>query len=133
MDLAERYARQTLELLRATEDSYAVAHILETLAHICIELGRPEEALRLLAEGEPAVQASGTEADVMRYELERARALAALGETDEAMTTALDLAARLREESHCQCAVISSSCGDIREARRTRTCARGVRARDRDP
>src|SRR5215831_5278018 len=50
-ELAARYARRTLEILRATEDGYAIAHALQSLAHIYLDLGRSEEALALLDEG----------------------------------------------------------------------------------
>ena len=33
-ELAARYARRTLEILRATEDNYAIAHALQNLAAI---------------------------------------------------------------------------------------------------
>jgi hypothetical protein len=57
---AERYARRTLELLRATEAEYATTHVLELLASICIELGRADEALSLLEEARPAIEAMAT-------------------------------------------------------------------------
>jgi tetratricopeptide (TPR) repeat protein len=95
---AERYARRTLETLRATEDTYALGHALEMLAHIEIELGRPAEALELLEEGEPLIRTAGTEAEIAHFRLERARALAALGEAEEAAGLAHDLAGRLRDD-----------------------------------
>jgi hypothetical protein len=57
---AERYARRTLELLRATEDEYVTAHALELLASTCTELGRADEALSLLEEARPAIEAMAT-------------------------------------------------------------------------
>ncbi len=94
---AEHYARKTLETLRVTEDTYAVAHATETLAHICLELGRAREALDLLDEGEPLIRATGGPSEIAHYELERARALAALGEHDEAASLAMRLAGSLGE------------------------------------
>lgn len=94
---AERYARRTLETLRVTEDTYAIAHALETLAHICIEQDRADEALELLAEGAPMIEAAGTLVEVAHYRLEQARALAALGEKEEAAALAMEIAGELQE------------------------------------
>ena len=94
---AEHYARKTLETLRVTEDTYAIAHAIETLAHICLELGRPREALDLLDEGESLIQTHGSPAEIAHYQLERARALAALGETELAASLAMQLAGQLAE------------------------------------
>src|SRR5205085_8730537 len=69
-ELAERYARQTLETLRATEDAYAIGHILQTLAQICLDLARPEEALELLREAWHAISTSGTPLEVAQYRLD---------------------------------------------------------------
>lgn len=92
---AEHYARKTLETLRVTEDSYGIARALETLAHICLELGNPREALDLLDEGEPLIQATGHRHDLAHFQLERARALVALGESAEAAALAMKLAGEL--------------------------------------
>ena len=92
---AERYARKTLETLRATEDNYAIAHAIETLAHICLDLGRPRDALDLLEEGDALIEAAGTAAEVAHYRLERARALAALGNHEEAASLAMSVAGQL--------------------------------------
>src|SRR5438876_222695 len=81
-ELAERYARQTLETLRATEDAYAIGHILQTLAQICLDLARPEEALELLREAWPAISSAGTPLEIAQYRIDEARALAALGERE---------------------------------------------------
>lgn len=96
-DAAERYARRTLDVLRATEDGYAVAHALQTLAHICLELDRPAEALDLLREGRTLIDAAGTPTDIAQYRLEEARALAATGRTEEAGALAMQLAGELRD------------------------------------
>jgi len=92
---AERYARKTLETLRATEDNYAIAHAIETLAHICLDLGRAADALELLDEGDALIEAAGTAAEVAHYRLERARAFAALGRREEAASLAMSVAGRL--------------------------------------
>ena len=94
---AERYARKTLETLRATEDNYAIAHAIETLAHICLDLGRADDALELLDEGDALIEAAGSAAEVAHYRLERARALAALGQREEAASLAMTVAGRLAD------------------------------------
>jgi len=91
-ELAEHYARKTLDILRATEDSYAIAHALQTLAYICRELHRSDEAIDLLREGAPLIEASGTTLDVARYRLENARALVASGRKEEAASIAAEVA-----------------------------------------
>jgi tetratricopeptide (TPR) repeat protein len=92
---AEQYARKTLETLQVTEDAYGIARALETLAHICLELGRAREALDLLDEGESLMQGTGSPPDIAHYQLERARALAALGAHEEAASLAMRLAGEL--------------------------------------
>ena len=90
-EAAEGYARKTLETLRATEDEYAIAHVLQMLAHITLDLGRPGEALELLREGRAKIDAVGTPLEVAQYRIEEARALAALGEHGEAAALAMEL------------------------------------------
>lgn len=94
---AERYARKTLETLRVTEDTYAIAHALETLAHIYLDLGRAPEALELLDEGEPLIELSGTPPEIGHFRIERARALALMGEKEEAAGLAMSIIGLLSE------------------------------------
>lgn len=94
-EAAEQYARKTLETLRATEDGYAIAHVLQMLAHINIDLGQPGEALDLLREGRPNIDAVGTPLEITQYRIEEARALAALGEHDQAAALAMELTQKL--------------------------------------
>ena len=94
-DLAEGYALKTLELLRATEDDYALAHAYQSLAHIYLDLGRPSEAHELLTEGWPLLLKSGTPAERAHYQIDEARALAALGQKHQAAAIVMDVPARL--------------------------------------
>lgn len=96
-ELAARYARKTLEILRTTEDTYALAHILQSLAHIYLDLDRGQEALELLREGSEFIIAAGTPLDVAQYRIEEARALAALGERETAAALAMEAGNELRE------------------------------------
>jgi tetratricopeptide (TPR) repeat protein len=92
---AEQFALRSLELLRGTEDTYALARLLQGLAQIYIDGGRAAEALNLLEEGWPLVALAGTPIEVAQYQLEEARARAALGQREEAIALALELTAKL--------------------------------------
>ncbi|MGH9379216.1 MAG: helix-turn-helix domain-containing protein [Thermoanaerobaculia bacterium] len=94
-DLAEQYALRTIELLRVTEDSYALAHAYQSLAHIYLDLGRPGEAQDLLREGRPLLHAAGTPVEVAHYQIDEARALAALGDEEEAAALAMEATRKL--------------------------------------
>lgn len=96
-EVAKEYAQKTLEILRATEDEYAIAHILQLLAHINIDLGRPSEALELLREGSPKIAGVATPLEITQYRIEEARALAALGENEQAGAVAMELTQQLGE------------------------------------
>jgi tetratricopeptide (TPR) repeat protein len=93
---ASRYLQRTLEILRATEDGYAIAHALQNLAHMQLDLGRPREALEHLREGHELIVASGTPLEIAQYQIEEARALAALGEFEHAAALAMDVGNELR-------------------------------------
>ena len=131
-EAAEGYARKTLETLRATEDEYAIAHVLQMLAHITLDLGRPGEALELLREGRAKIDAVGTPLEVAQYRIEEARALAALGEHGEAAALAMELtqAARRPPSARLRARVPRAR---AEPERVRRPCAGGgdLRARDR--
>jgi tetratricopeptide (TPR) repeat protein len=93
--LAEQYARRALETLRATEDTYALGRAHQLLALVCLDSGKPAEALELLEEGWPLIAAVGTPVELAEYRVEEACALAALGERERAASLAMDAAARL--------------------------------------
>ena len=96
-EVAAQYARKTLEILRTTEDTYALAHILQSLAHIYLDLGRAQEALELLREGSDFIVAAGSPLDVAQYRIEEARALAALGESEAAAALAMEAGGELSD------------------------------------
>jgi tetratricopeptide (TPR) repeat protein len=93
--LADHYARKTLDTLRAAQDSYAIANALQTLASICRQLDRAKDAVELLGEGAPLIEASGTTANIARYRLEQARALLACGQKEKAASITADVAATI--------------------------------------
>jgi len=94
-NLAARCAKRALEILRGTEDDYAIAHLLQSLAQIYLDLDRPEEALELLREGRTLIAAAGTPLEIAQYRIEEARALAALGEREAAAALAMELTSTL--------------------------------------
>ena len=96
-ELAANYAQKALEILRTTEDTYALAHILQSLAHIYLDLDRAQEALDLLREGSEFIHAAGTPLDIAQYRIEEARALAALGDRETAAALAMEAGTALRE------------------------------------
>jgi tetratricopeptide (TPR) repeat protein len=96
-EIAARYGRKTLAILRTTEDTYALAHILQMLAHIYLDLERPHEALELLREGSELIAAAGTPVDIAQFRIEEARAFAALGELERAASLAMRSANELRD------------------------------------
>jgi tetratricopeptide (TPR) repeat protein len=91
-----RYARMALETLRVTEDTYSLALAHQLLAHAYLDAGRTSEALEVLQEARPLVEATATPTDRAHFEIEEARALAACGHDEEAASIALTAAARLR-------------------------------------
>jgi tetratricopeptide (TPR) repeat protein len=92
-----RYARMALETLRVTEDTYSLALAHQLLAHAYLDAGRTSEALDVLREARPLVEATATPTDRAHFEIEEARALAACGHDEEAASIALGAAARLRD------------------------------------
>jgi tetratricopeptide (TPR) repeat protein len=83
-DRAAEYARLALATLRASEQTLEAARVLQLLAFIENDRGNPAAALELVDEGEPLVAAAGDATETAMFRMERARALSALGEGDEA-------------------------------------------------
>jgi tetratricopeptide (TPR) repeat protein len=90
-ETAARYARRALEVLRLTEDTYRTARAHQLLAHIELDRGNPQEALDLLEEGWPLLEASANGLERAQYRLEEARALARLGRSEEAAALAMQI------------------------------------------
>jgi tetratricopeptide (TPR) repeat protein len=95
-DTAARYARRALEILEMTELTGYTAKAYHLLAFTELERGEAGEALRLLREGRDLLGEAAGDMDVAKFQLEEARALAALGENEEAAALALETAALLR-------------------------------------
>jgi tetratricopeptide (TPR) repeat protein len=124
-DRAAEYAQLALATLRASEQTLEAARALLLLAFIENDRGNPEAALELVDEGEPIVVGSAARetTDAALFTIERARALAALGEGDEAAELLLGVvpslnAAAPRDAARAYCAVadVFRKQGDIARA-----------------
>lgn len=88
-ELAGRYARMALAILEQSEHTVYIANALLLLAMLENDQGNSAEALGLVEEAAPVMQASGNRYDIGRLELERARAELGLGNAQEAASRAL--------------------------------------------
>jgi tetratricopeptide (TPR) repeat protein len=95
--IAARYARKAYELLEATEHTFLRAKAHQSLAFAELDAGRPDEALELLGRGRTLLGETGSPQDVAEFQLEEARALARLGEIEQAAALAMATAPLLRE------------------------------------
>jgi tetratricopeptide (TPR) repeat protein len=98
-DLAARYAELTYTTLQDTEHTVQAARALTLLAHIENDRDNAQAALELVEEGAPVIAAAGSQVDRAISALERARALEALGESEEAASVALGSVAAFAEVS----------------------------------
>jgi tetratricopeptide (TPR) repeat protein len=96
-DLAVHYAQLTIATLKASEHTVEAARALLLLAHLENDRGNPRAALELVDEGEPVVTAAGNRIDEGLFVVERARALAELGEAEEAASLMLGVVPRFSE------------------------------------
>lgn len=88
-ELASKYAHQALALLEASEFTAYTARACRALAHIELDGGNAEEALRLIERGRSLLGAAGTSYDSAVFALEEARALAQLDRLEEAASLAM--------------------------------------------
>jgi tetratricopeptide (TPR) repeat protein len=112
-DRAAEYARLALATLRASEQTLEAARVLQLLAFIENDRGNPAAALELVDEGEPIVAAAGQTTDAAMFTIERARALSALGEADEAVELLLGIVPRLDSAAPKDAARAYSGVADI--------------------
>lgn len=98
-ELAADYARHALTTLEQTEHTSYAARAHQILAHVEIDRGRPEAALQFLAAGLPLIETGGNDYDRAMFGLERARALARLGRSEEAASAAMQCSALLADTS----------------------------------
>lgn len=95
--LAAEYAQLASDTLRSTDHQLAAARGLALLARIENDRGNGEEALARLDEAMPELACAGDDAEQALASIERARALAALGRGDEAVSLLADVVPRLDE------------------------------------
>jgi|SRR4051794_547153 tetratricopeptide (TPR) repeat protein len=112
-DRAAEYAQLAIATLKAGEQSLEAARALQLLAFIENDRGNPGVALELVEEGEPIVAAAGKAGDAAMFAVERARALSALGETDEAAALLLGTVPRLSAAAPKDAARAYSAVADI--------------------
>jgi tetratricopeptide (TPR) repeat protein len=93
--LAAHFAAEAVALIRSTEHQEYAARAHHLLAYIELQRGDPRAALQRLDEGWPLVAASADRLVQAQFRLERARALAELGETAEAREIAVKLLTEL--------------------------------------
>ena len=96
-DAAARYANRSLELLELTEDTQYLARAQQLLGSIELERGNPEEALEVLRAGRTLLAEPTDRRLATSIRLDEARALAALGQREEAAAEAGAVSALLRE------------------------------------
>jgi tetratricopeptide (TPR) repeat protein/DNA-binding XRE family transcriptional regulator len=112
-DRAADYAQLAIATLKASEQTLEAARALLLLAYIENDRGNPEAALELVDEGEPIVAAAGEATDEAMFAVERARALSALGEGEEAVELLLGVMPRLNAAAPKDAARAYSAVADV--------------------
>lgn len=115
-ETAVRYARRALELLLLTEDTYRTARAHQLLAYIELNRGNAEQALELLEQGWPLLEASGNKLERAQYRLEEARALAMLGRREEAGALAMQVSGLIADAAPEDAARSYTVLGSVFEA-----------------
>lgn len=98
-DRAAIYAQRALELLELSNSEYYAALAHQLLAHIESDQGNYERALQLLDHASERILANSGTFERASLHIERARALAGLGRSDEAVTLAMEAAGLMQDES----------------------------------
>jgi len=88
-ETAARYARRTIELLEGTEDVYRLARAHHPLGFVELELGNYADALAALRRGRELLGEAGNPLERAQFLVEEARAVALLGEPEEAAAVAM--------------------------------------------
>jgi tetratricopeptide (TPR) repeat protein len=99
LDLAEQYADLARDALRLEEQELYEAELFQLAAHIQNDRAEPARALELLDRGLPVVRASGNSLHATLFDVERARALLALGDREQAAAIAAAAGSALAETS----------------------------------
>jgi tetratricopeptide (TPR) repeat protein len=112
-DSAAEYAQLAIATLKASEQTLAAAGALLVLAYIENDRGNPETALDLVDEGEPVVVAAGDATASAMFRIERARALSALGEGEQAVKLLLGIESHLGAAAPRDAARAYSAVGEV--------------------
>jgi tetratricopeptide (TPR) repeat protein len=112
-DRAAEHAHLAIATLKASEQTLEAGRALLLLAYIENDRGNPRAALELVEEGEPIVAAAGEATDAAMFRVERARALSALGEVEEAAELLLGIVPRLNSAAPRDAARAYSAVAEI--------------------
>lgn len=112
-DRAAEYAKMTVATLKASEQTLGAARALLLQAMIENDRGNSRAALELVEEGEPVVAAVGDTVELALFAIERARALAALGESEAAAGLLLGIVPRLNEAAPVNACRAYASAADV--------------------
>ncbi len=96
-EAAARYARQTIGLLERAEDPYRLGRACHMAAYIEVERGHYADARELVRRALELSAEDASPLEQARYRIEEARALAHLGEHEEAAAIAMSACAQLAE------------------------------------
>ncbi len=110
---ASRYAYQALAALQLTEDLHYTGLAHGLIAHIELERDQPEEALAHLDQGWELVRQTGSPLDHAQFLVERARALARIGEKDEAQEVAAQIPPLLQDAEPIEVGRVYSVLGEV--------------------
>src|SRR5918997_1520486 len=112
-DGASRYAYQALAALQLTEDLHYTGLAHGLIAHIELERDQPEEALAHLDQGWELVRKTGSPLDHAQFLVERARALARIGEKEEAEEIAGQIPPLLQDAEPIEVGRVYSVLGEV--------------------
>jgi tetratricopeptide (TPR) repeat protein len=112
-DRAAEYAALVVSTLKATDQTLEAARAVLMQAFIENDRGNPTLALELLDEAEPVLRPANDPNDLATVTIQRAKALTALGEPDEAATLLLGVGAKLKQTSPSNAALSYSAAADV--------------------
>jgi tetratricopeptide (TPR) repeat protein len=112
-DRAAEYAALVVSTLKATDQTLEAARAVLTQAVIENDRGNPALALELLDEAEPVLRPADDPNDLATATIQRAKALTALGEPEEAATLLLGVGARLRQTSPSNAALSYQAAAEV--------------------
>ena len=112
-DRAAEYAALVVSTLKASDQTLEAARAVLMQAFIENDRGNPQLALELLDEAEPVLRPADDPNDLATLTIQRAKALTALGEPNEAATLLLGVGARLKQTSPSNAALAYSAAADV--------------------